>query len=359
MEQQFHKFPSIEQFRNVITNVRHWANATGNALPSYQFTGTVKLHGTNAAVSFPNGPRAPEVLYQSREQFLSLGNDNAGFCAAMQGDSLHTVRRAAQIASQMLNFGTYDPVVVYGEWCGGNIQKGVAINGLPKMFVIFGIAFPGGPGNPPYWAPQGMLESIGAYFAQQDREEGTTPVYFAHQFPTYTVRVDFERPEEAQQTLAQITSEVEEQCPVGAALGSPGIGEGVVWVYDIPLNDNNPDNFGRVADRIVFKVKGEKHSASKVKTLASVDVEKVRAVREAVEYVFTEARMQQMFSETAQRLGIPEDEVTSAHTGEFIRACMSDAAKEESDTLEKNGIDWKEFSKVATSYVRQYFLARI
>ena len=31
----------------------------------------------------------------------------------------------------------YDYVTVFGEWCGKGIQKGVAINQLEKMFIIF------------------------------------------------------------------------------------------------------------------------------------------------------------------------------------------------------------------------------
>ena len=31
-------------------------------------------------------------------------------------------------------------IIVYGEWCGGKIQKHVAITNLDPMFVIFDIA---------------------------------------------------------------------------------------------------------------------------------------------------------------------------------------------------------------------------
>ena len=58
------KFPSIEQFRNVIANVNRTFNFTGldeNGEPMYDvtknkpvltFDGTVKLHGTNAGVCY-------------------------------------------------------------------------------------------------------------------------------------------------------------------------------------------------------------------------------------------------------------------------------------------------------------------
>ena len=42
----FKKYPSIEQFRTVVKYV----NKTCTILPVIQYEGTVKLHGTNAAI---------------------------------------------------------------------------------------------------------------------------------------------------------------------------------------------------------------------------------------------------------------------------------------------------------------------
>lgn len=61
------KFPSIEQFRNIVSNIlRHFnfvgLDESGEAIydqtlqkPTITFKGTVKLHGTNAGVSFNEG----------------------------------------------------------------------------------------------------------------------------------------------------------------------------------------------------------------------------------------------------------------------------------------------------------------
>ena len=45
-------FPSIEQYRHTIKLVRERAQITGVPLPTLLFHGSVKLHGTNAAVGF-------------------------------------------------------------------------------------------------------------------------------------------------------------------------------------------------------------------------------------------------------------------------------------------------------------------
>ena len=124
------KYPSIEQFRNVIKKVRLLHDFSGkdeNGKPVYQhlsnyptlkFHGTVKLHGTNSAVvKYSDG----HIEFQSRERVLSLEGDNAGFMTAMSNKNLDFLFDGIEFN---------DFIAVYGEWCGGNIQKGVAINGL-------------------------------------------------------------------------------------------------------------------------------------------------------------------------------------------------------------------------------------
>src|SRR5690349_16795997 len=87
------KFPSIEQFRNVVRQVRthhdyQGADAEGNAIynhtspyPTITFEGTVKLHGTNAAIV----KYKDRTEYQSRERVLDLQHDNQGFMLNMSG----------------------------------------------------------------------------------------------------------------------------------------------------------------------------------------------------------------------------------------------------------------------------------
>ena len=74
------KFPSIEQFRAIVSNVnRHFnfigLDENGDAIydqtlpkPVIKFKGTVKLHGTNAGVSFNN---IGGLWAQSRENIIT------------------------------------------------------------------------------------------------------------------------------------------------------------------------------------------------------------------------------------------------------------------------------------------------
>ena len=71
------KFGSIGQFRDVIKSVNDHCKKFGKEKPTLKFVGTVKIHGTSAAV---NVDRNDNIVFQSRERELSIESDNAGFC---------------------------------------------------------------------------------------------------------------------------------------------------------------------------------------------------------------------------------------------------------------------------------------
>ena len=119
-------FPDIQQFRNTIRTVRERAEHDGVPLPTLTFVGSVKLHGTNASIVFP----ATDPFYvQSRSQIITPENDNAGFAKYVQEHQ----RRFELLAKDLENSAPgADGFVVYGEWCGQGIQKGVAISQTPE-----------------------------------------------------------------------------------------------------------------------------------------------------------------------------------------------------------------------------------
>ncbi len=343
------KFPSIAQFRSVINTVKHKASFMGLdddgvpmynkfvKLPTLSFFGTVKLHGTNASIvqNMANG----FLSYQSRENVLSVTSDNAGFCNAMIKHEEYLQDLFTQIRFTMkLSMKATDdmPIAIFGEWCGGNIQQGVAINGLDKMFVIFAArigkeATEEDPNPIHTWIRPHMFEFNNS-FSDLDK-----PFYSIAEFPTYEVNVDFEHPEIAQNEFVKLTLEVENECPAAKAFEVSGIGEGIVWY----CKEYTSSDF-------VFKTKGEKHSASKVKTIAAVDVEKIAAINELVDTILTENRMLQMVE------GVERD---AKNTGLFIQKCMKDCIKEETDTIVENGFTVKEFTHAAMAKARRWFLS--
>jgi len=316
------KYSSIEQFRNVIHDVKaqhdyKGKDENGDAIrlhdtpyPVLDFKGRVKLHGTNAAaVKYKD-----RIEFQSRENVLTITKDNAGFCMAMSGKNL-------DFLFDGIEFNDY--IAVYGEWCGQSIQKGVAISQLPKMFVIFG-----------YKIDDVWIDKI-----VHDNEQG---IYHIEQFPTWDITIDFNDPLQSQNRLVEITIAVETECPVGKHFGISGIGEGVVWTCT-----TNP--------HLKFKVKGEKHSSSKVKTIAAVNVEELNSINEFVEYALTESRLEQGFNWLVEN----HHELTQKSTGLFLSWINRDVVKEESDVLIENQLDMKRVGSKISEKARFWFFDKL
>ena len=328
------KYPSIDQFRNIIRTVKTQHDYKGkdeqgepvykhdSPYPILTFKGTVKVHGTNAAVvKYKDGT----VKFQSRENELSLTQDNAGFALYMSNvknlDKLFT-----------LPFNEY--MAIYGEWCGGNIQKGVAINGLPKMFIIFGIKIDG------KWCD--VFNDYGKHFVWTEGWNKDN-IYHINQFQSWSLNIDFNNPELTQNKLIEITENVEKECPVGYYFGQSGIGEGVVWSH---LNSEG---------LLIFKVKGEKHSVSKVTKLASVDTELLKGMQEFVDLAIQENRLLQGI----EKLKEQNKEITEKSTGDFLRWVINDVFKEETDTIVKNQFDPKKLNPIISKKAREWYFTKL
>lgn len=318
------KYPSIEQLRGVVRDVRARADYQGKDeegkaiykhtenYPVLKFQGTIKLHGTNASIVKYND----RIEFQSRERVLSLCDDNAGFMATVMVKNLDFL---------FSGFTPKEYVAIYGEWCGGNIQKGVAVNGLPKMFVIFGVKVDDEWVDlPPYL---------------QDNENG---IYNILQFKTFEIEIDFNKPELVQNEIIEMTKNVEDSCPVGKFFGKEGLGEGIVFTCI-----DNP-NFK-------FKSKGEKHSVTKVKVLNPIDTELVESINEFIEYAVTENRLEQGISFFNEN----NIDTEPKNTGEFLRWVVNDVLKEERDTLDKSGFDEKMVKNAIVTKARIWFLNNI
>lgn len=345
------KFPSIEQFRNVIRHVKTHAQYAGRdengdaiidqskPIPTLKFRGTVKLHGTNAGIVVNTDTSSPEygtMVYQSRERELSLTSDNAGFMLYMSKHYEITHDIAKQVFEILGPDAPVVKVAIFGEWCGSGIQKGVALTELPKMFVVFAVKAIFAD-ETTKWLPIGEFD---IHYPQFN-------IFNIDTFPTYEIEIDFNHPELAQNKMIEITEEVEKECPVGKYFGVSGIGEGVVWTC---VSDGWNDS------GTWFKVKGEKHSVSKVRTLAAVDVEAVATLKAFVDSVVTEARLEQGLDNLVREQLKPV-EMTSM--GDFIRWVFNDVMKEEMDTIVANGIDPKKVGSAVANVARPWFVKKV
>ena len=309
-------FPEIQQFRNTIRTVRERAEHDTLPLPILSFVGSVKLHGTNASVVFPE---EGGFYCQARTHVITPQEDNAGF--------------ARWVDSNKELFTSLDKsgLAVYGEWCGQGIQKGVAISQVPKQFVVFAIRH---------------LET-GRWLNRFQICTTVTGLKCIYDYPTWVIEIDFSNPEEAQNRLVELTQAVEDECPVGKAFGVSGVGEGIVW-WPIPTSDFNTHG-------LAFKVKGEKHSESKVKTLAPVDVEKLNSINELVDTFVTEHRMEKKL-ESLKEEGLGLD---LKNTGAFLKLVGSDVFKEEQDTIDASGFTRNEVMSAVQKKTKQWWMNKL
>ena len=315
-------FPEIQQFRNTIRTVRERAEYDGVPLPTLRFIGSVKLHGTNSSIVFPE---TGGFYCQSRTQVITPENDNAGFAKWVEANK--------DLFLHLLGKG----VVVYGEWCGQGIQKSVAVTQLPKMFVPFAVRV--------------LHES------QRERSYwvGTTAVDFycnqklkcIYDFPTWEIDIDFSKPEEYQNRLVELTQAVEAECPVGKSFNVSGVGEGIVWwPVEVPTFNTHG---------LAFKVKGEKHSETKVKTLAAVDVEKLASIKELVDSILTEHRLEKRLDALKEQGG----ELDIKNTGAFLKVVGTDVYKEEADTITASGFSDKEVMGAVQKKAKQWWMEQL
>jgi len=341
------KFTDIGQYRTVVKNIKKAATYVGQdsnnqpiynnlaEMPTIRFYGTVKLHGTNSGVcQNANG----EIWAQSRESIITINEDNAGFAFFVHSKIALFTEWFKQIRKRDASYA--DKIIsIFGEWCGAGIQKGVAINGLPKMFVIFAIKITSDIDD-----EKNIYLDDSVFMPFKSEADN---IYNVRMFKQFYIDIDFNRPDIAQNELVNYTISVENECPVGkyfgrdASKGDCVVGEGIVWSANYK------------GCRYIFKTKGKKHSASKVKTVASVDVEKLNTIHEFIEYAVTENRMyqaiEQVFTTKASVACVEK-------TGDFIKWIISDIIKEEIDTLTKNGIEPKTVYSHISTKARKWYM---
>lgn len=332
------KYPKTGQFRTVVKSISEritfvGLDEDGKAIfdpsikkPTLTFKGTVKIHGTNAGVSYNN---EHGMWAQSKNDVITPENDNYGFAFFAYSNEDFFVKSLKEFAAKNdIDLDEYT-ITVYGEWAGEGIQKGMGISNHPKSLFVFRVKIskPGDEDFKSFW--------IDASDFPRDEDNR---IYHVDDFGTYEIDVDFNMPQLVTNKLADITIEVENECPVAKKLGYTGIGEGIVW--NVVFNGENYN----------FKVKGEKHSVTKVKKLVKIDVEKLNSIKEFVDYAMTENRFEQ-----AIQTVFGEDELDVKKMGDYIRWCIKDIMTEEMDTMNENGLEPKDVNKYISTKAREMF----
>ena len=382
MNDEMIKFPSIAAPRQVLPSVVLAAQFThvdpeaqtpqfdkSAPLPILSFRGTIKLHGSNAAIVqilHSGAPVEKSTYLQSRQRILSPEHDLMGFCAHMSGNAktitrlFRTVRKflaEEKEGSEKEEEKELEKIAIFGEWCGKGIQKGVAISELPRTFVIFAVrvVYEGDKEDQERWLDVSAIPGL------KDEE---ARVFNIMQFPTFKVEIDFnneENVEEVKKKMDELTLSVEEECPVGRYFGLKGTGEGVVWqASGCPNMTEKLEKWAN--SRYWFKTKGVKHTQwrapgtdDKVKA-KHVDPKRQGKIDKLVEAVVTQGRLEQGLQVLEREMMLPL-EISSI--GAFIKWIHGDVIKEEYDRIEAAGVKTKALQGPMNFMAKKWYIERI
>lgn len=320
---QFIKYPSIKQYRDVVFE----ANKNGDTIITCKQQ--VKLHGTNASVVLT---RNGDLYCQSRNRIIDIHNDNHGFANWFETKK-DIFKNELEL---LLRSNNFDCVVVYGEWCGGNIASKVALCELPKMFVAFDIMF--------LKDDKQYMYDIDAFYKYGGDCFFNYPDDNIHNI-TYYVNNDAKLVEvdvsdvNMINKLNEMTDVVDKRCPFAYSLGVDGHGEGYVYKS--------------ICGNYRFKVKGDSHTKAKqkVKQVSQEDIDNINKANELAIILANNERLQQGL-EYLNEMGI---EPISKNTGVFIKWVIDDIKKEELDLIEKSGLNEKNVFNSCTKITKDFY----
>jgi hypothetical protein len=330
----------IEGAHNVRKSVHKYPELLGGK-SQVTYRAKVKLHGTNGGVKItPEG----RVLAMSRSSIVTPTSDNAGFAKWVE---------ANEAAFATLSRPSGD-VIVYGEWAGPGIQKGVALNQLKsKIFAVFAIRLMRAGGDELVVDPT----EIDDYFRFIGNDSPDAPDM--HIIPWFNDGEEFTIDWAAESailsavlgTINDRVASVEACDPfVKSVFGIEGTGEGLVF-YPVGTTHSGYKKFGDLG----FKAKGEKHKMVKKTKPAQADPAAAANALAFAEMVLTDARLEQ----GARAASGGELQFEPRLMGPFLAWCGADVKKECGDELEASGLDWKAVSKPVADTARKWYMERV
>jgi hypothetical protein len=379
---EFIPYPETLDLRRLTKEVQRYRPGTGKV----DFTGTVKVHGTNITVVFRNDGSPPQI--QSRNRVItseSAATDNSG-AAAFLTPWLGKLREEVERAPGK-QYAAWKEIMIAGEFAGRGIQKGVGVSGLERFYVIFGLRLDA------LWMPPSVWREIGV-------EEGR--IFNILDFQTFKVTVDFtprqwadrdgtvqegivgqddvciekmekltllqrdgdgeakegatdERSElKVVEDIERMTQAVEDECPVALKMGSVrhGVGEGIVWVEESLVPLENP---------LRFKSKGPKHEIVGKRVPQKQgpgDNVKKESVERFVAYAVTDVRLRQGLESLAEGRDGESVAMLLLDRKNIPRLCkwvIADVVKEEGDVMQEMGLTQKEVGREVMGRVREFF----
>lgn len=283
--------------------------------PTITFTGTVKIHGTNAGIHCVKGDDNEYTLTpQSRTQVKGGAGGHMGFVEWV----IRNTSTLKEVCKTLTSIDTeLNDFVIFGEWAGRGIQNKVGVCELEKFFYVFDIYDNLNERYVPLLKDDGFPRAdIANCLRNPDIR-----MFYNIDFPQHAVDIDLNHPERSLDVINAITADIEKKCPVAITIARDDeielkstIGEGIVWKY----ND------------VLFKTKGEKHAGKGSGKKADIDPIMVAAIDEFIERVVTEDRIKGIFDRVQDEVG---DVLMMKNLKELMPALFEDIMSEESDAL--------------------------
>jgi len=296
------------------------------------FRGTIKLHGTNSSVRHT---KDGELIAQSRTRVITPVSDNAGFAFFVEKKK-DSILEICKIVRDSYGIDPSNDLIIYGEWIGPGVQKGMAINQLPeKQWVLFSFKVIDG-------EKENYID-IKPSFEEKFKKDNIFSVF---DIPQWNITVDFENVESKENAVNQftkLTDEVEKECPWAKQWNISGLGEGIVWQ---PIGKFWGDS------NLFFKTKGEKHKNTSPKEhKEQLNPEILSTIEEFVKFALTPNRLNQgidAIKEAGHSLEL-------SSTGHYLKWVGNDVARECCLELEDNKLEWSQVAKAVNENARKYF----
>lgn len=345
-------FNSILQFNSICSTVNHLSKMTGVDAknkpiydqfldsPILEVIGSEKIHGTNFSIAYNNGDG---LWFQSRADIITPQKDNAGSAFFGFANKDYFTKTILALAEEYkIDLDKYS-IVLSGEWAGRGIKTKSAVDGLEKQFYIFQyfkVFLTGSKSEDKnYYFEETKLN--GNWIDNPDRK-----IFNIMNFPTYTLSIDFSKPRLHINEMLEIVKKVEESSPVGQYFGfNNNIGEGIVF----SLKYKNKV--------LLWKVKGDAHSKSKVKVLKPVDDAKEQLKIDIAAQVSPAWRLEQMFDEANNTINGGFGHIDNI--SKFLKLVVRDIIKEESQLLFDNKLEIKDIVGSVNKIAKNWYLEQI
>ena len=356
------KMSSIDNMERKIKDLNNKIKYRSSIDASYNIPkiltlyGTVKVHGTNAGIAY--NLITGEVYPLKKSGRITLEQDNYGFAKWFYDFTVNQNSLTEFIKSTIQTWlkngklsskkGSIHTVVLFGEWAGEKIQKGVGVAKLPKTFYAFGLKVyedTEEDGLYSYWL--NPLEFMSSLNITSFREDTGVRIYnlWNHKNTTFTNTLEIFNPIESINSIVKQVMEVETKCPVAAMQieeENSLIGEGIVWWFEF---DGKWD---------FFKTKGNKHSKTKVKKVTHKKSKYSKEVIELAERVTPGWRLNQALEEV---FGEGWETATSRNKiGEVISWVIRDIEKEEVELLNKYSLTIKDIRSLIATRVKNHVI---